>query len=90
MTRELAETFFKEQEGGTSVSLVPESTFNRSTEDLVEAVRAVADRAVESVKPLLESETSAQLAFAEDSCLRTSSSFLLTSSFFFCRHADTS
>lgn len=86
MINKLFDIFSSCMEGGTSVSLVPESTFRRlMVPDVVIAV-AVANRAIDSDQSLLESESHARFAFPDDTCLMIASTLLLKSSFFFCIH----
>lgn len=90
MRRELLDLFFRRKDGGTKVSLVPESTLRRSATLTAEKVVAVAERAIESDQSLLESESQARFTFPEENCLMRASYFVFKSLFFFCMQVLTS
>lgn len=75
MISKLPDVLVRLMEGGTSVSLVPESTLILLVTLPAEQTVAVADLANESDQSLFESESQARFALPEDICLIRESTF---------------
>lgn len=82
-TSELDLGFSRSDHDGTSVSLVPESTFSRLMRVSKVCCVEVEDLAIESEKSLFESDSQASFVFVLDICLMMLSSLVFRSLFFF-------